>query len=76
VATCKLNHVDPVACIAEMLQAMLDRYQQSSVEDIMLWRSNAYGMGRYSLWTGDIGLAIFLWDCITERPKFLIVDVF
>jgi hypothetical protein len=24
-----------------------------------------YGRGRYTLWTGDPGLAVFLWDCIT-----------
>ena len=26
----------------------------------------AVGRGRYSLWTGDVGLAIYLWDCITR----------
>lgn len=35
-----------------------------------------HGRGRYSLWTGDIGLAIYLWDCITEKPGFPTVDVF
>ena len=34
------------------------------------------GRGRYSLWTGDVGLAIFLWDCITEEPRFPTIDVF
>jgi hypothetical protein len=34
------------------------------------------GRGRYSLWTGDIGLAIYLWDCITEQPRFPMIDVF
>jgi len=34
------------------------------------------GRGRYSLWTGDIGLAIYLWDCITAEPRFPTIDVF
>ncbi len=35
-----------------------------------------YGRGRYSLWTGDIGLAVYLWDCMTGEPRFPGVDVF
>ncbi len=35
-----------------------------------------YGQGRYSLWTGDIGLAIYLWDCLTAEPRFPTIDVF
>ena len=35
-----------------------------------------FGHGRYTLWTGDIGLAVFLWDCITGKPAFPTVDVF
>jgi hypothetical protein len=35
-----------------------------------------YGQGRYSLWTGDPGLAIFLSDCITARAAFPTIDVF
>lgn len=34
------------------------------------------GRGRYSLWTGDVGLAIYLWDCLTGKPYFPTVDVF
>ncbi|MGH7606849.1 MAG: lanthionine synthetase LanC family protein, partial [Burkholderiales bacterium] len=29
-----------------------------------------YGQGRYSLWTGDLGLACYVWDCITGEPRF------
>jgi hypothetical protein len=36
----------------------------------------AFGMGRYSLWTGDIGLAVYLADCISSIPRFPTVDVF
>ena len=35
-----------------------------------------YGRGRYSLWTGDVGLAVYLWDCVTAEPRFPGVDVF
>lgn len=35
----------------------------------------AFGRGRYSLWTGDTGLAVYVWDCITGEPKFSTVDV-
>jgi hypothetical protein len=34
------------------------------------------GRGRFSLWTGDVGLAIYLWDCTTTQPSFPTVDVF
>jgi hypothetical protein len=35
-----------------------------------------YGQLRYSLWTGDLGLAIYLRDCIAERARFPTLDVF
>jgi hypothetical protein len=34
------------------------------------------GRGRYSLWTGDVGLAVYLWDCLTAAPRFPTVDIF
>jgi len=34
------------------------------------------GRGRYSLWTGDIGLAVYLHDCMTAEPAFPTIDVF
>jgi hypothetical protein len=33
------------------------------------------GRGRYSLWTGDAGLACYLWDCLGGEPHFPTVDV-
>jgi hypothetical protein len=33
------------------------------------------GRGRYSLWTGDVGLACYLRDCIDAEPRFPTVDV-
>lgn len=35
-----------------------------------------HGRGRYSLWTGDPGLACFLWDCVRERDEFPTVHAF
>jgi hypothetical protein len=35
-----------------------------------------FGRGRYTLWTGDIGLAIYVWDCLTAQPFFPTIDVF
>ena len=29
-----------------------------------------YSQSRYSLWTGDLGLAIYLWDCIHGSAEF------
>ena len=33
-----------------------------------------YGQLRYSLWTGDPGLAIYLWHCINGTDDFPVVD--
>lgn len=38
--------------------------------------AQAYGQLRYSLWTGDLGLAIYLWDCIQGKPRFPTLHVF
>ncbi len=35
-----------------------------------------YGQMRYSLWTGDLGLAIYLWHCIQETDRFPTLDLF
>lgn len=36
----------------------------------------AYGQGRHSLWTGDLGLACLLLNCITGSDAFPTLDVF
>ena len=33
-----------------------------------------YGQGRYSLWTGDLGLACYLWDCVNGEAGFPTID--
>jgi hypothetical protein len=35
-----------------------------------------YGRMRYSLWTGDPGFAVYLWDCIRGQAAFPTLDVF
>jgi Lanthionine synthetase C-like protein len=35
-----------------------------------------HGQGRHTLWTGDLGMACVLWDCIRGRPGFPTLDVF
>lgn len=35
-----------------------------------------HGRGRHTLWTGDLGMACVLWDCITGRPGFPTLDRF
>jgi Lanthionine synthetase C-like protein len=56
----------------------LDRARQFAMTAIIQCRGaqQVAGRGRYSLWTGDVGLAIYLWDCITGEPRFPTIDVF
>jgi hypothetical protein len=35
-----------------------------------------YGQLRHSLWTGDPGFAVFLWDCLRGAAAFPTLDVF
>lgn len=56
----------------------LDRARAFAMTAIAQCREarGAVGRGRYSLWTGDVGLAVYLWDCITAEPRFPTIDVF
>jgi hypothetical protein len=56
----------------------LDRARDFAMTAIVQYRGSqiVVGRGRYSLWTGDVGLAIYLWDCITGEPRFPTIDVF
>lgn len=38
--------------------------------------ASRHGQFRYSLWTGDLGLAVFLWDCIAAQARFPTLDIF
>ncbi|HYL58147.1 MAG TPA: LanC-like protein [Candidatus Acidoferrales bacterium] len=35
-----------------------------------------FGQRKYSLWTGDLGLAVYLWDCIRGTARLPTMDVF
>jgi Lanthionine synthetase C-like protein len=56
----------------------LDRARGFATTGIAQYREarHQFGRGRYSLWTGDIGLAVYLWDCLTTNPQFPTIDVF
>ena len=56
----------------------LERVRSFAMTAIVQYREtrDQLGRGRYSLWTGDIGLAVYLWDCLTAEPKFPTIDVF
>jgi hypothetical protein len=58
--------------------AWLDRARSFAMTAIAQCRETRaeVGRGRYSLWTGDIGLAVYLWDCLRAEPRFPTVDVF
>jgi hypothetical protein len=32
------------------------------------------GRGRYSLWTGDLGVALYLADCLDARAAYPLLD--
>ncbi len=56
----------------------LGRARQFAMTAIVQYRGAqvVVGRGRCSLWTGDVGLAVYLWDCITGEPRFPTIDVF
>lgn len=56
----------------------LERAQAFAMTAIAQCREarDQFGQGRYSLWTGDIGLAVYLWDCLTAEPRFPTIDIF
>ena len=35
-----------------------------------------HGRGRYTLWTGDLGVAVYLWHCINAQALVPTIDVF
>ncbi len=50
-------------------------FAMHGIEQVAAEREH-YGHGRYSLWTGDIGFAIYLWDCLQGAAAFPTLDVF
>jgi hypothetical protein len=56
----------------------LDRARAFAMNAIEQCRSARaeFGQGRYSLWTGDVGLAVYLHECLNLSARFPTVDVF
>lgn len=59
-------------------QMWLDRARAFAMHAIEQYRLSRqlYGQLRYPLWTGDLGLAVYLWDCLQAQAKFPTLDVF
>lgn len=59
-------------------QMWLERARAFAMHSIEQYRlsKRLYGQLRYPLWTGDLGLAIYLWDCLQVQAKFPTIDVF
>jgi Lanthionine synthetase C-like protein len=39
------------------------------------WMRQQYGQGRYTLWTGDPGLAVYLWHCLDGTAELPALDI-
>jgi len=59
-------------------QRWLERARAFAMHGIAQSQDDAlrYGQLRYSLWTGDPGFAIYLWDCLRAQAQFPTLDVF
>ncbi|WP_395352170.1 lanthionine synthetase LanC family protein [Variovorax sp. UC122_21] len=59
-------------------EAWLDRARAFAMHGIAQTEADlaAHGHRRYSLWTGDPGFAIYLWDCIEGTDRFPTLDCF
>ncbi|PSN11488.1 lanthionine synthetase [filamentous cyanobacterium CCT1] len=59
-------------------QLWLDRARAFAMHAIEQYRLSRqlYAQLRYPLWTGDLGLAIYLWDCLQAQAIFPTIDVF
>lgn len=49
------------------------RFAVHALDQVDRWRTER-GRGRYTLWTGDIGAALFAADCLEPRPATPIVE--
>lgn len=56
----------------------LERARAFAMHGIAQSRDHAarFGQWRYSLWTGDLGFAVYLWDCLRAEAQFPTLDVF
>lgn len=51
------------------------RFAMHAIEQYELSKQ-LYQQPRFPLWTGDPGLAVYLWDCIQAQAKFPTIDIF
>lgn len=51
------------------------RFAMHAIEQVQHDRQ-AYGVGRHTLWTGDVGTALYLLSCCTADPSFPTLDYF
>jgi len=51
------------------------RFAMHAVEQVTQMRAE-HGRGRYTLWTGDLGVAVYLEACISASAAFPIIDGF
>ena len=49
------------------------RFAVHALGQVERWRTRR-GIGRYSLWTGDLGAALFAADCLEARTAVPVVD--
>ena len=58
--------------------AWLERARRFAMHGILQTEADLvkHGRLRYSLWTGDVGFAIYLWDCVEGTDRFPTLDVF
>jgi hypothetical protein len=56
----------------------LERARAFAMHGIIQTQNDAsrHGQLRYSLWTGDLGFAIYLWDCLHAKAQFPTLDIF
>jgi lantibiotic modifying enzyme len=56
----------------------LERARAFAMNSIDQYRmaKESFHQGRYTLWTGDLGTAFFLGDCIGKKANFPTIDVF
>ncbi len=56
----------------------LERARSFAMHGIAQTQADAlrFGQSRYSLWTGDLGFAVYLWDCLRAEAQFPTLDVF
>jgi hypothetical protein len=50
-------------------------FAMHTIEQVERLRAQ-HGMGRHTLWTGDLGAACFLWNCVVGDDAYPTLDVF